>query len=76
MPLRTVFEAPTAPPSPPRIAAGRTDRRGRRCAPMNAGAVPLSFAQRRLWFLDQLEGPEPDVQHADVSLPGTWTSPP
>ncbi|MET0399016.1 MAG: amino acid adenylation domain-containing protein, partial [Longimicrobiaceae bacterium] len=58
VPLRAVFEGPTvaelagrveeirragAPALPPVVPAGRT------------GALPLSFAQERLWFIDRLE---------------------
>ncbi len=58
VPLRTLFEAPT-----PAALAGRVDAlrsRGGAAAPPiepapREGALPLSFAQQRLWVVDRIE---------------------
>ncbi|EUA65683.1 condensation domain protein [Mycobacterium xenopi 4042] len=55
--VRAVFETPTVAGLASRIG-------GTRPAPAvgtggAAGGVPLSFAQQRLWVLDQLQGPSP-----------------
>ena len=62
--VRDVFEAPTVARLVPRIGAGSGDG----LAPVVAGerptVVPLSFAQQRLWFIDQLLGRFTGLQHA------------
>ena len=64
--VRAVFDAPTVARLAPRIGEGSGG-----LEPLVAGerpaVVPLSFAQSRLWFLDQLQGPSP-VYNMAVAL--------
>ena len=54
----TVFDAPTVAQLATRIGVG--SRRLQPLVPVERPAVvPLSYAQQRLWFIDQLQGPSP-----------------
>ncbi|WP_371865564.1 non-ribosomal peptide synthase/polyketide synthase [Dictyobacter alpinus] len=59
IPLRSIFEAPTIASISRRVQQTRFEEGHATFPPLlpekREEAIPLSFAQRRLWFLDQLE---------------------
>jgi amino acid adenylation domain-containing protein len=60
LPMRAVFEQPTLAGLADFVEQARRDRAGLAQAPPlvpvpRGGALPLSFSQQRLWFLDRLE---------------------
>ena len=63
LPLRALFEAPTVAGLAERTEALGREKQGLEAPPIarvqRDQALPLSFAQQRLWFLDQLEPNNP-----------------
>ncbi|WP_190120691.1 non-ribosomal peptide synthetase, partial [Streptomyces flavofungini] len=55
--VRLVFDAPTVVELSGRLSGDTTDRPLLRRTGTRPAQVPLSFAQRRLWFVDRFEGP-------------------
>ena len=56
VPIRALFDTPTIAGLAQQLTTGATGRRALRPLP-RPEVLPLSFAQRRLWFLHQFEGP-------------------
>ncbi|CAM4050088.1 non-ribosomal peptide synthetase [Nocardia ninae] len=56
IPIRTVFDSPTVVKLAPELARAQSVR-ARLHRAQRPQQVPLSFAQQRLWFIHQLEGP-------------------
>ncbi|MEU6816714.1 non-ribosomal peptide synthase/polyketide synthase [Streptomyces sp. NPDC046860] len=68
VPLRTVFDAPTPARLAARLDTARTaDRPALRGGRPHPERLPLSPAQRRLWLLHQVDGPDPAY-----NIPALW----
>ena len=76
LPLRTLFEAPTVSELAERIRVEQQGGQGLAAPPLvpngRDGPLPLSFAQERLWFLDQLTPGNP-AYHIPAAMRLTGT---
>ena len=68
VPIRAFFDAPTVAGLAEWISAHAGEQAGAALtAQPRPAVVPLSFAQSRLWFLDQLQGPSPVYNMAGLA---------
>ncbi|MBA2682591.1 MAG: amino acid adenylation domain-containing protein [Ktedonobacteraceae bacterium] len=74
LPVRTIYDAPTIPALAAAIEKIKQGARGQHMPPLQrvertgTGTFPLSFAQQRLWFLDQLQ-----PGSAYYNIPGAYS---
>jgi amino acid adenylation domain-containing protein/non-ribosomal peptide synthase protein (TIGR01720 family) len=64
--IRDVFECPTPAGLAGRLSAPTEQRPVLTAWPDRPDLVPLSFAQRRLWFVDRFEGPSATYNHSHI----------
>ncbi|QCQ92199.1 non-ribosomal peptide synthetase [Rhodococcus sp. SGAir0479] len=67
VPVRTLFEAPTVEALAAQLASHTGDARRALVAGPRPDRIPLSLAQRRMWFLNRLE-PESAVNNIPVAV--------
>ncbi|MER7570177.1 condensation domain-containing protein, partial [Streptomyces sp. NPDC097941] len=72
LPLRALFEAPTVAQLADHIGKADTAR-ATLIGVERPAEIPLSFAQRRLWFLNRLEGAEASTYNLPIALRLTGT---
>jgi hypothetical protein len=71
LPVRSLFATPTVRGLAEAVAQELSERQGQAAPPLKAmnraGRLPLSYAQQRLWFLDQLQ-PESAFYNVPVAV--------
>ena len=64
--IRQVFQTPTVAGLSRHVSPGSSSRPALRRATQRPARAPLSYAQRRLWFIDTFDGPSATYNHGPV----------